>query len=797
MVSVCLFGLVLWSAAQLIPLPEPVVGVVSPTRLEWHRTLLPEQSEVLPGEAGPVARPSTLPLTIDPSATRTFLVRVLGVLLVYLIARNWLATRESFRRLAWVLTGTGVALAAFALGQLFSSPNHTVYWSVEVEGGVFGPFVCRNHYPAFVALCMGMAVGLLLPKAPKPAGPDDPPPASGETIGSLLSPRGLGLAAAVGLMLVSIAFSLSRGGVLSAVGAAVGGVVLARFGRADRPGWVGWLAAAGVVAAALGVAGWFGTEAFERRLATVASREAAESRLPIWRDAVRLVPEFWLTGSGGGTFVWVEPTVRTDRPASDVVDHAHGEYLEAVIEGGVVRLGLTLALVIGVLVVVGRGVVRRRDRSVGPLLLGAWFGLAAGVLHAVAEFGIHMPAVAILTAVVAGYAVAAATDAEFVPTRLRTRKDKRPREPGHAKPEDNSAARPARAGWTARGWAATGGGLVMAGLALVVALDARSRERAYRLRLAADVTYWETDSPDRLARRAAYLDARAAVRPDDPDALFDAAQGHIDAAVEATLASADDPANPPDKFPPAVVDRHLVPALRYLRAARAANPLAPKPHARLALYAADFASSEPAAAHFDRAKFILPTDPDLWYVSGRYAFRHGHLTAAWADWRQSLTLSDRHLGAILGAARHLLAADELRERVLPDDPVILRAATDRLYPDRLAQADERRPFLEAAAALGHRPDLTPVQLAAVAWAHDELGQYPEAERAWERAVRLAPDDTTVRDEYSRWLTQEERYEEAIAQLEWLVKNGAGGAAVRDRLDAARHGLKLMRGVAGK
>ena len=44
--------------------------------------------------------------------------------------------------------------------------------------------------------------------------------------------------------------------------------------------------------------------------------------------------------------------------------------------------------------------------------------------------------------------------------------------------------------------------------------------------------------------------------------------------------------------------------------------------------------------------------------------------------------------------------------------------------------------------------------------------------------------------------QEERYEEAIAQLEWLVKNGAGGA-VRDRLDAARHGLKLMRGIAGK
>src|SRR5205823_4668623 len=108
-VAVALSGLVALSAAQLVPLPESVVAAIDPARAGWHRELLPEQFETLPGEPAPAARPSTLPLTADPSATRTFLARVLGVLLVYAAARNWLATRTSFLRLAWVLAANGAA----------------------------------------------------------------------------------------------------------------------------------------------------------------------------------------------------------------------------------------------------------------------------------------------------------------------------------------------------------------------------------------------------------------------------------------------------------------------------------------------------------------------------------------------------------------------------------------------------------------------------------------------------------------------------------------------------------------
>src|SRR5262245_5684862 len=47
-VSACLLGLVLLTAAQLVPLPESAVRTLSPTLADWHRTLRPDVDEVLP-----------------------------------------------------------------------------------------------------------------------------------------------------------------------------------------------------------------------------------------------------------------------------------------------------------------------------------------------------------------------------------------------------------------------------------------------------------------------------------------------------------------------------------------------------------------------------------------------------------------------------------------------------------------------------------------------------------------------------------------------------------------------------
>src|SRR5262249_12821365 len=87
-------------------------------------------------------------------------------------------------------------------------------------------------------------------------------------------------------------------------------------------------------------------------------------------------------------------------------DHAHNEYLEALVEGGVVRLLLSVAAVLFVCRLGWRALRRYRGRSTEGLVLGALLGFTAVVAHSAVDFGLHVPAVVALTAAVAAQVAA-------------------------------------------------------------------------------------------------------------------------------------------------------------------------------------------------------------------------------------------------------------------------------------------------------------------------------------------------------------------------------------------------------
>ncbi|OWK45202.1 TPR repeat protein [Fimbriiglobus ruber] len=760
-VAVCLAGLVAWSAVQLVPLPEAVVGVACPARLELHRTLLPDRAEVLPGETAAEPRPTVLTLTTDAAATRTFLARVLGLLLVYAAARNWLATRASFPRFARVAAVNGTLLAVYAVARAYLAPADFAEWGRVGDwlgGGGFGPFPDRAAFPDTIALCLGLTVGATLSHRRGDDAEPGPAVRHGWTAAGVV--RAGAARAAVAVMVVSLVVGIS-GGLVAVVAAAGVAWVLTRVHAESRGRAV--LAAAVALGATTVV--WLGTVVAERKFPIASSVDVVSrgEAVGAWRGAAGLIPQFWSTGTGNGTFAAAEATVRSTARGGPPLAHAGNEWLEALIEGGVVRLGLTVALPAGVLWVVGRGYLRRRSRSVGPWLIGAWFGLAAVTLHAAAGAVVHVPAVALFVAAAAGFAVAGATNAEFVPARIRVRK---------IRAEDTAVsivitvplgAEPlppvAPPGWVARGWLATGVGAFVLIASGLVAVDARSRDRAERLRAEA------TRAGDEETALVAAV-AAAAARPDDPAAL--AAAG--DASARAGRVPA---------------------ALAYYRAARAANPLAPRPHVRLGELTGSVVVGEPAVTHFARAERVAPADAAVWFAVGQAARARGDAAAAWAAWKHALAVSVEYARPILAVAGRELTPAEVRARLLPDDPVVLMAAADVLFPDRGARAADRAPFVaEAAALFAARRTLTADEFVTLAAVRDEQGQTDDAAEAWQRALALAPHRADVRDRYTRWLEQEERYGEAIVQLKWLKKWAPALPDLQDRLDAAHHGLQL-------
>ncbi|HLJ91636.1 MAG TPA: hypothetical protein VKU02_00450 [Gemmataceae bacterium] len=159
-----LAALAVYALWQLIPMSPHLLHQLAPATAEMYEQLLPAHPEILPfGEtrANP-PYPAGSCLSFYPGLTRYHLFQLLAVFLLFAIARNNLASHGSLRRLSIATLVNGSLLSLFALVQFFASSAHTVYWSWQAPGTVFGPFVYRNHFPFYTNLCIGLSLGLLL-----------------------------------------------------------------------------------------------------------------------------------------------------------------------------------------------------------------------------------------------------------------------------------------------------------------------------------------------------------------------------------------------------------------------------------------------------------------------------------------------------------------------------------------------------------------------------------------------------------------------------------------------------------
>ena len=610
--SACLLGLVLVNVVQLVPLPEGVVRVLSPTAAEWHHALRPAVSEALPGEVQ-TPRPPGLKLSIDPAATQFFLVHSLAAFLVYAVSRNLLASKHAFRRLAWVAVVNGVLLGVLALGQTVGGARSLLYGKFPAPNVVFGPFVNKNHYPYYIHLCAGLGLGLLLSAARKLRETSYRDELGGSHHDWVRSPRLVWLLTAVGFMLATVPFSLSRAGLIAGL---IAGAVLLLAGRKTGMG-LGKLAAAMAVLVVF-LTAWFGLGPVEERLSSLGS----ENRSVRWRMFYPAAERFWLAGTGGGTLPRAEQAFRTDQLGPLVVNAANNEFLEALVEGGVVRMLLTVVLAGSVVWIALAGAKRMRRRSAGPMLLGVAFGLVAVAVHSTVDFGLHIPAVALLAAVVAGYASAASSEPKPV----------------------------ALCGGSAYTAAA-----LIAVVGVLLPLETWRAYQVEQLKLAAGRAKPEATT-QYLETAVQYLEAAARLWPSDAETWNQLAAVHIAAGRE-------------------------VEGLKAARKARDLCPLVAAAHVRLGAFSHLFEKSEPPATHFDRAKRVAGFDGDVWYLSGSAALERNDRAAAWADWRESLSRSRSRLEPVVKRAAEHLPPGELMKHVLPDDPEVWVAAGEFVSPE--------------------------------------------------------------------------------------------------------------------
>jgi O-antigen ligase len=208
---------------------------------------------------------------------------------------------------------------------------------------------------------------------------------------------------------VALAASLSRSGLLGFAGALACGALCALAGPrpghdrryAPRTGRAGALIAALAALAVVGVATEVGPTALAGRLG--ASRGAIADRLAIWHDTLPVLRDFWLTGTGAGTYLRSMAVYQRSMPGV-IFNQAHNHYLQVAAEGGLL-VGLPVLLALWSFARAAIGSLRADRSPMYWIRAGAAAGLFGVAVQSVWETGLTIPANAALAAVLAAVVI--------------------------------------------------------------------------------------------------------------------------------------------------------------------------------------------------------------------------------------------------------------------------------------------------------------------------------------------------------------------------------------------------------
>jgi len=319
-------------------------------------------------------------LAPDRFAMREALLKLTTDLIFMFLAGQLLApvSTETWERIALVIVIFGFSLSVFAILQLYSSPR-MIYWTVRPRwgGAILGPYVNHNHYAGLMEMLIPMAGCYVL---------------SHPTRKELRLLFGF----AVAVQIASMLLSGSRGGVISLTAEALVLVVLLgrTSGARDRGKLLVPTATAMVMAGLLFI--WMDPGNAGKRLGTVvsfgnSSEVAWGDRKAIVLDCFRILRSHPWVGIGLGNFQTVYPQYQSF-PSDLVWEHAHNDFIEALVETGLVG-GV---LICWALVVFFRLALKRLPRHMndrrGWVQAGAALGCCGLIVHSLFDFNLHIPA---------------------------------------------------------------------------------------------------------------------------------------------------------------------------------------------------------------------------------------------------------------------------------------------------------------------------------------------------------------------------------------------------------------------
>jgi O-antigen ligase len=321
--------------------------------------------------------------SIYPWATKTEFLKLVAYALIFLVTLNTIKTRRQIVRVLSAIIIMGFLMSIFYLMRYFGAP--------APRG-----FINSDHFSAYLGMIIPLSLGFLF--APSLSS-DTRPSAKSPRKGTTSDIRPLLFFFAL-IMSAALFFTMSRGGMFSFIAALLFIALLVSTRRSMKN--KGWLILAITVFIVLIVA-WLGaTPVVERILsfkAEIASRYFG-GRLPIWQGTLSIIRDYPIFGTGLGTFNYIFPKYQPLAIINKHYTYAHSDVLELLSETGIIGFSLVVACGLWSAAYLFRRYRQRHDPWVVGMSLCGFGSLTAIFIYSFTDFNLHIPANAVVLAVI-------------------------------------------------------------------------------------------------------------------------------------------------------------------------------------------------------------------------------------------------------------------------------------------------------------------------------------------------------------------------------------------------------------
>jgi len=374
----------LWIGIQCLPLPASLLSLLSPAS-----ALIQGSVE---NHIGSIA--------LDPSITALEFRKSLALTLLFALTLLLVNSMQRLKWLAYIIVASAFiqALTAitldlsniqYSIGQYTYSSNHDL---IKPGGRAIGFYSNPDHLAGLMEMALAVGIGLLISmlKSIHLRGWRQRLHHIAQT---LLGPKAR-LRIVLIFLCITLVMTHSRmGNTAFFISLMVSGVLFLMLSRHASKS-VSIFIISLIVLDILIIGSWFGFQKVAQRIGDT-TMQAEAQRGDVYVDTYAMIDNFKLTGIGAGNFFSAFPAYKQNGP-NYYIDHVHNDYLELVLELGLLGSIPLLLLVLLSLVSALSALKKRRSGLILGMNFAALMGTISILIHSSVDFNLHVPANAAL-----------------------------------------------------------------------------------------------------------------------------------------------------------------------------------------------------------------------------------------------------------------------------------------------------------------------------------------------------------------------------------------------------------------